>query len=58
MEEVDRISILGAPNFAHVFSQTLIPKKYARAKMATVNTYLYKKRNTRSTVIPFIYVIS
>ena len=38
MKRVDRISILGAPNFAHVFSQTLIPKKYVRAEMATVGT--------------------
>lgn len=36
MKEVDRISVLGAPNFVHVFSRTLIPKKYVRAKMGTV----------------------
>ena len=36
MKRVDRISILGAPNFAHVFSRTLIPnKKYVRAKMGS-----------------------
>ena len=45
MKEVDRISILGAPNFCSCFFSDPIPKKYVRAKMGTVSKVI---SNTRS----------